>query len=176
MRRFLLLTSMAVAIGLAGCGGDDDGDSGPPPDPRCFDYASFNGDSPSVSLRIEVMPILQANCTFGQSCHGPGITLAGKVYLGPAMGVPASDADIQRMLDENVNADPSFDAGMKLITPGDASQSFLMHKTDNSLECPTLACAADKTCGEPMPFNRPAIDAGDRNTIRRWIMQGAQLN
>lgn len=174
MRSFVLLTSMAIAIGLAGCGGDD-GDTGPPPDTRCFDYGSFNGSSPEVSLRIEVMPILQTNCTFGQSCHGPGLTLAGKVYLGPVMGVQASDAEIQRMLDENVNADPSFDAGMKLITPGDASKSFLMHKTDNSLECPTLACAPDD-CGDPMPFNRPAIDAGDRNTIRRWIMQGAQLN
>lgn len=174
MRSFVLLTAMAVAIGLAGCGGDD-GDTTPPPDARCFDYASFTGDSPSVSLRTEVMPILQANCTFGQSCHGPGLSPAGKVYLGPAMGVQASDTDIQRMLDENVNADPAIDAGMKLITPGDASQSFLMHKTDNSLECPTLACAPDG-CGDPMPFNRPAIAAGERNTIRRWIMQGAELN
>ena len=163
---------MVMALGIAGCDGDDDG---PAPDARCFDYASFE-ELPGMSLREDVMPIFQSSCTFGNSCHGVETGAAGKVYLGPSVGVSPSDMQLQVVLDQTVGKDPVINAGMPLITAGDASQSFLMHKADGSLECPELACVEDESCGLSMPYGQDLLDPASRNKVRSWILQGAGLN
>ena len=170
----LFSMSMAVAIGLAGCGGDDD--DGSTADPSCFDYSSFRAGTEEVSLARDVMPVLQGSCTFGNSCHGTLSGSKGLVYLGPVLGAEASVEQLEAILEQTVDVDPVIEAGMPLITPGDASQSFLMHKADGTLECADLACAAGGDCGAPMPYLKALIPLDERNVIRRWIAQGAQLN
>jgi hypothetical protein len=81
---------------------------------------------------------------------------------------------------------------MPFITPGDPSQSFLMHKMDGDL-CTLTGCVADNAavtqagdtpsaagapnwCGTQMPFNLALIDPAKRDTVRRWIKQGALDN
>ena len=174
---FSMSTAFAVGLaglaGLAGCGGDDDG---PAADPSCFDYGSFQAGTDEVSLAREVMPVLQGSCTFGNSCHGTTTGSKGLVYLGPVLGATASVEQLEEMLEQTVDVEPVIEAGMPLITPGDPAQSFLMHKTDGTLECAVLACAADGSCGQPMPYTKALAPLEERNVIRRWIAQGAQLN
>ncbi|AKT42621.1 uncharacterized protein CMC5_068480 [Chondromyces crocatus] len=169
----LLFSSMVVAIGLVGCGDDDEGQ---PLDASCFDYGSFQVGTEEVSLRRDVMPVLQASCTFGNSCHGTISGSQGLVYLGPVQGVPPSIQHLQAVLDQTLDVMPVLKAGMPLITAGNAEQSFLMHKADNTLACGKLECAANDACGAPMPYQRDLASAEDRNKIRRWIAQGAKLN
>lgn len=175
MRKILLLTAMAIAIGAAGCdGGDDTGDTGGAP-AGCFDYGSFTA-TPDVSLRTDVMPIMQNSCTFSSSCHGAESGSAGRVYLGPAAGISPTDANVQAMLAQNKDVDPSVQAGMPRIKSGDPSMSFLMHKIDGTLTCADLDCSANDSCGDVMPLGGAKLDAGKANVIRSWIQQGANDN
>lgn len=175
MRKILLLSSMVIGLSVAGCSGDGDGgDSGGNADPNCFDYSSFTASD--VSLSTDVMPILQNSCTFGASCHGAESGSAGKSYLGPAAGMAPTPEQIQTMITQNVGAESTVDSGMSRITAGDAANSFLMHKVDNTLKCGDLACAADGSCGQSMPLGGASIAAADANKIRSWIQQGAKNN
>ena len=60
----------------------------------------------------------------------------------------------------------------KIVAPGDPGKSFLMHKMDNSLKCETLTCGAK--CGGSMPLGSPTLSQDQRDTVRRWIAQGAK--
>ena len=187
-----LLASLAVGVGgsLAGCGGGTSSSSstggggeggggggsacGPSAD-GCFDYSCFKGDSPAVSFKTDVLPILRTSCGLSPSCHnsenGPG----GQHYLGPKLSDPAPTADqIAKIFEQSVDKDPVLKAGMKIITPGDPEHSFFMHKLD-SVKCSKLACAPDNTCGSLMPQGSTTpMPAEKRDTVRRWIAQGAK--
>jgi hypothetical protein len=72
---------------------------------------------------------------------------------------------------------------MKIIAAGDPAHSFMMYKLDGDptaadmsaeVSCPTLTCAANKTCGGSMPSGGPQLMPMDRDIIRRWIAQGAK--
>jgi hypothetical protein len=75
---------------------------------------------------------------------------------------------------------------MNIVTAGDPMNSFMMYKLDgsfpttptngNEVTCSTLACVATMTCGEAMPNGGPALSSTTRDTIRRWIAQGAKNN
>ena len=83
-----------------------------------------------------------------------------------------------------VNVIASFDVaaarGKKRVVPGDPANSFMMHKLDGDQCTMATDCATGMTmytdCGQQMPYSSPALDDATRDTIRRWISQGAQNN
>jgi hypothetical protein len=166
--------AIAITTGVAACNGDDGGETSGGAPEGCFDYGSFTA-TPNVSLRTDVMPIFQNSCTFSGGCHGTVSASSGRVYLGPAAGISPTEENIQAMLAQNKGVAASV-SSMPRITPGDASQSFLMHKVDGTLTCADLDCAANTSCGMAMPFNSPPLAAADANKIRSWIEQGAADN
>jgi hypothetical protein len=151
----------ALVLVLAACTGDDSG-------PTCTTYvvpSTTDLTTPVVSLRNDVVPILTNSCAFS-SCHGlqssPG---NNGLYLGTQMGTPDASAIHASVLAKAVSYD------MPVVTSGDPSQSFLMHKIDGD------ACTLCKNlCGESMPQGNPVLPVETRDTIRRWIAQGAKDN
>ncbi len=162
--------AMALPVGVFGCGGDTEETNAPATD--CHDYSGFNADSPTVSLKNDVMPIFQASCTFSGTCHGAKTGSSGKVYLGPPMGTAPTDMDLADVVSMNVNEASS--TGVKTIVPKDPQHSFLMHKMDGTLACGDIQCTGP--CGAPMPQGGDALPADKLDTVRRWIAQGAQNN
>lgn len=139
----------------------------------CFD-PSFDGTTPVVGFKADVLPIFQGSCGIAVGCHG-GQGNADRPYLGP----PLSEMATQQNIDDifaNILDVPAFkEPAMAIVKPGDPAQSFMMYKLDGLLTCETLACAATKTCGGAMPEG-PQLPQAERDTIRRWIFQGAQNN
>jgi len=193
----LLATTLAVGAGssLAGCGGGSSSTSGDGGGggssssgsssgtcglgaDGCFDYsaACFKADAPVVSFKTDVLPILRTSCGLSSSCHnsenGPG----GQHYLGPKNSDPApTTAQIAHIFELWINKPPVIKAGMNLITPSDPEHSFFMYKLDG-LKCSNLACTGDD-CGTLMPqgaTEKTLYDADKRDTLRRWIAQGAK--
>lgn len=142
----------------------------------CFDSSCFKSDSPVVSFKTDVLPILRTSCGLSNSCHGNENGQGGQHYLGPKNSDPApTAAQIQIIFDTWINQPPVIKAGMNLITPGDPEQSFFMHKLDG-LKCSKLMCSGDE-CGKLMPLGateNTLYDADKRDTLRRWIAQGAK--
>ena len=78
---------------------------------------------------------------------------------------------------------------MKLVTPGDTSNSYLWHKLigdQNTLssQCAQAAttcvdCSANTPCGALMPYLGESLAAASPDglcAIENWISQGAQNN
>jgi hypothetical protein len=71
---------------------------------------------------------------------------------------------------------------MSLITSGDAAQSFLMHKMDNTHNDQGLACTplegsdTGAPCGDSMPQGGDVLCGGERDIVRNWINQGTLNN
>ena len=154
--------------------GSDDAGAG-----ACAAYESnANVTTPTVSFGSDVVPIMNVSCgTGGATCHGtPGVVALGRPFLGFVEGGTDAGQVISGIVGVNSQEDPS----MNLVTVSDPTQSFLMHKVDWD-EC-TLAseCAASKTpytsCGLGMPYGGDQLPQSDRDTIGRWIAQGAQNN
>jgi hypothetical protein len=168
----------------------------------CYDYSTFNGTSPKVSFKTDVLPIFQQGCALSTACHGcdaaanPGCTAS--VYT-PFLGVPTTAgvptaAQIAAIIASAVgkpaalqtsNLDGTTMVGnpdMSIVKAGDPANSFLMYKldgafpavpTNDDVTCPKLTCAGTMTCGEAEPSGGPQLPAAQRDTIRRWIAQGA---
>ena len=184
----LLAASLAIAAGgsLAGCGGGTSSSSGgggggggagacDVKADGCFDYTCFKADSPVVGFKADVLPIFRTSCGLSASCHGSESGPGGQHYLGPKNDDPEpTAAQIQIIFDQWVGQTPVVSAGMNLITPKDPEHSFFMYKLDG-LECGTLTCASDDTCLGLMPLgNSDPMPIAQRDTIRRWIAQGAK--
>jgi hypothetical protein len=154
---FLTLTALAyasLACLVGGCGG---GSSTSGNDTGAVTSA--------VSFRADIAPVFVKSCATDSGCHGAAD--GSNVYLA---GPPA---DSTRVLGLLVNK-PSLElAVMPYITPGDPTESFLMHKLDGDL--PSLsACASSNICGSSMPKDQPSLDQATRDKIRNWIKQGAK--
>ncbi|WP_437590444.1 hypothetical protein [Sorangium sp. So ce1000] len=173
MRKFFLIFLVATAFAGAACGGDDEGPG--PAASECFDYSNFDGATPEVSFETEVLPIFQGSCSFSSTCHGAETGSAGFAYLGPKLGDQATQAQIDEIVAQNVGVASRASSGMPRITAGDPAHSFLMHKLDDTLSCGDLECAPD-SCGVSMPYNSDLLSSAKRDTIRRWIQQGAKIN
>jgi hypothetical protein len=180
----LLAASLAIAGSgsLAGCGGGTSGSGGGGGGSSCglkadgcFDYTCFTADSPAVSFKTDVLPILRTSCGLSASCHGSESGPAGQHYLGPKNSDPApTAAQIQMIFDQWVGQTPAVDAGMNLISPKDPEHSFFMYKLDG-LKCSKLTCATGDMCLALMPQgNTEPMEAAKRDVFRRWIAQGAK--
>jgi hypothetical protein len=160
----------AATLALAGVGCGDDPSEG---DPNCYDYASFNASTPTVSFKTDVLPIFRNSCGLSAGCHGADPGPAGQPYLGPpnSMG-DATQAQIDAIIAANVDQAATKAPEMKNVDPGKPESSFLMHKMDNTLKCESLKCGDN--CGVSMPQAAPILAQAQRDTVRRWIEQGAK--
>jgi hypothetical protein len=163
MRSFLLVFVMGASIVLGGCPKDATNA------PACSDYlppASFDAQGTKVSFSTDVMPIFQGSCAFS-SCHGLEASNNG-VFLGDSQGPAAVVANLVGRRADTLQT-------MDYVKPGDPHESFLMRKIDGS-QCVLDAQCTDKTCGQSMPRDEDVMPIETRDTIRRWIAQGAQNN
>ncbi len=142
----------------------------------CFDYTSFDGTSPTVTFKADVLPIFRQSCGLSTSCHGDpnGGSLPGQHFYGPSLNDPApSDSDIASILAGSVGQASAEDPDMDVIKAGDPANSFLMYKLDgdpnaaDGVSCKTLTCSKDMSCQTTMPQGGPQLTADTRDTIRR---------
>jgi hypothetical protein len=61
------------------------------------------------------------------------------------------------------------DDGMRLITPGDVSKSFLFTK----INCSGASLLAGRQYGNPMPLGANSLSVGEIEFVRKWIEAGA---
>lgn len=177
MTHILVGVAAVACLGTTACSsktsesGSDDG--------GCVPYVS-NADltTPTVTFGSDVLPIMNASCgTEGATCHG---TPAVVSLQRPFLGIVDGGADAAEIVEGIVGVKSQEDPSMNLVTASDPTNSFLMHKVDGD-QC-TLAseCAASTTpytnCGLAMPYTEAQLPQSDRDTIRRWIAQGAQNN
>jgi hypothetical protein len=136
-------------------------------------FAGCSSSSPSgpgtpsgpVSFRSDVAPVFATSCATNSDCHGSAD--GSNVYLaGPA-------TDSKRTLAGLVNKPANELPTMPYITPGDPTNSYLMHKIDGDLSS-LGACKTKGVCGDPMPKNQPTLDTTTRELIRQWITEGAK--
>jgi hypothetical protein len=155
--------------------------SSPPPDDKssggCVAFVSAADlHTPTVSFIRDVMPILEKSCaTGGATCHGdPSV-------VSDAVPRPFLGADVAKVRGGLVHVRSREDLAMDLVAPGDPAHSFLMHKVDGD-QCTLMAeCAVGNSirpnCGAFMPYQSPTVlDVQIRDTLRRWIAQGAGDN
>ncbi len=175
------------ALSLLACGGEagtnpvtttataSSGGGGAGSGRACFDDAAFDAASPSTTFTGDVLPMFRRSCGLSASCHGADPGATGQPYLGPAQSAgdlgPAAIAALHAAI---VDVASTKEPSMKLVAPGDPSRSFLLHKIDG-LGCDALACAASGTCGAQMPQGS-ALAPAERDTVRRWIAQGAKAD
>jgi len=170
-----MIAALAVAASLAlagvGCGGEEPNEG----DPNCYDYSSFNKDAPVVSFKTDVLPIFRNSCGLSAACHGGMPGPAGQPYLGPAPAAgEATQEQIDAIIAANVDVNATKAPSMKNVAPGKPEESFLMHKMDGTLTCAAVTC--DPVCGASMPQGSGVLPEDKRDTVRRWIAQGAKNN
>lgn len=125
----------------------------------CAPDACESLQSPATTFRADVMPILQTSCTFS-SCHGGG---NGGLRLGND-----ADANVEALVGVAAKQLPS----MKRVEPGKPALSYVVRKLDPDAHAALSGC--DPDCGELMPQNGDPLPESERDTIRRWIAQGAK--
>jgi hypothetical protein len=124
------------------------------------------------------MPIFLPSCSAdGSACHGDpsdATSSQRRPYLGPASGTPdmSTIATILSALMKPSAEDPS----MPLVTPGDATKSYLMQKMDNTQGKLNCSSGDIGTCGTLMPLGAAVLPTSTRDTVRAWINQGATNN
>jgi hypothetical protein len=123
--------------------------------------------SPVVTFEADVAPIFATSCAFS-TCHGSH-SVAGNhgVFLGAtgAHGMTAVKTSLQ-------GASKALPA-MKYVVAGDVANSFVLHKLDGSL-CGLDAQCVGGSCGKSMPEGNDLLPQDSRDTVRRWIAQGAK--
>jgi hypothetical protein len=88
------------------------------------------------------------------------------VFLGESGGPAAVHASIVGRRSSRLQT-------MDVVKAGAPRESFLMRKIDGSA-CTLDAQCTGKTCGETMPRSEELLPIETRDTIRRWIAQGAK--
>jgi len=163
---------------LTACGGSDtsgSGGGGTSGGADCFDYSSFDGMSPAVSFSADVLPIFRGSCGLSASCHQTDPGNGAQHFLGTPNSsgdmTPMQIASVLGIVGKAAVEEPSI----KVVEAGKPETSFLMYKIDG-LDCDALKCSADKSCGTIMPQGGAKLSQDQRDTIRRWIAQGAQNN
>ncbi len=146
--------------------------------------SSGGGSTATVSFAKDVVPIFQMSCSVGgATCHGDtsvnmGQAAGNRQYLGPMSGTYAA-ADITKVLGDILNVKSFADPTMNVVTPGDATKSFLMHKMDGAQMSLAAQCTTgtpSPPCGTLMPWLGTILPQTQRDTVRSWINQGAKNN
>ncbi|MCA9629083.1 MAG: hypothetical protein KC766_15490 [Myxococcales bacterium] len=165
-------------LGLAAMGCDSDPDPFPPEElcPK-FDYSNFDGQAPAVSFNADILPIFAQNCTLA-GCHGDPSTPAAGLFLSPSPDDAAFPADAearQSIVETYLLAPARTTPDRARVVPGEPELSFLMDKLDGSQNCIGVSCPGND-CGQRMPRGHDQLPAATRDTLRRWISQGAGVD
>jgi hypothetical protein len=124
--------------------------------------------TPAVSFKTDVMPIFGASCA-SSSCHGIADSPKGGLFLGAEL---AHGSDAQTVHDALVGMPSQQLPMMSFIAPSDPANSYLMHKLDaDQCQFQTQCVASD--CLKTMPYDVGQLAVEKRDTVRRWIAQGA---
>jgi hypothetical protein len=126
--------------------------------------------TPTVSLQNDVMPIFNGNCG-SMMCHG-GEGAPGVLFLG-AESAAGSDFSTVRMGLVGVFAMEL--PKMPYVTADAPVTSYLMHKLDGD-QCQYDSSCAGGSCLADMPNGGATLPVATRDTVRRWIAQGALDN
>jgi hypothetical protein len=128
----------------------------------------------------DVMPIFQMSCATSTLCHqgitGSTIPAMSLLYLGNGVGGSTDPLTVYVALSAVASHElPS----MSYVSPGDPTQSYLMHKMDGDMcqfanDCAVIP-ASPTPCGVVMPVPC-ALSDSQRDVVRRWIAQGAMNN
>lgn len=164
-----------------GGGGDDsggaggEGASGEGGDKNCLDNSLADPMSPMVNFKVDVVQnIFQKNCSLNDGCHAAQqMGSTAQPYLGPISGTVV-DAQKNQVYAEIAGVAAVKEPDMMIVDPGHPETSFIMYKIDHDLACSRLKCGA--ACGDPMPQKATQLEKTDRDTVRRWIAQGALNN
>jgi hypothetical protein len=129
--------------------------------------------SPAVAFKADVLPIFRTSCGLSASCHGDENGPPGQPYLGSSVVAGELTASqIDAIFAATVNVASTTAPGMKRVAPSDPAMSFLLHKIDNTFDCPLVECSVE--CGGSMPLGSPTLPQDTRDVVRRWIAQGAK--
>lgn len=104
----------------------------------------------AVSFEREVLPLFKQHCV---ACHMSGQEQGG-LALAPRLAY-ASLVDV-----------PSRESPLLRVKPGAPEASYLVRKLDGTHQ-------EAGGSGVQMPMGGPALDAALRDTVRRWIAEGA---
>ncbi len=153
----------ALVVGAAAC-------SSSTPSATCTAYAAPAGldlTTPVVSFNTDVVPILVTSCGISSSCHSTN--------RPPVVGSRSSPIATATIYGHLVGIPSTALTTMSFVAPSDTAKSFLMHKVDGD-QCLFDTQCEGETCGVRMPQNLDPISVANRDTIRRWIAQGAANN
>jgi hypothetical protein len=126
--------------------------------------------TPIVSFKTDVMPIFNANCG-ASSCHGAATSTPGFIFLGSEA---AAGSDASTVAAGLVGKFASELSAIPIVTAGDPTKSYIMHKLDGDQclydsQCVGGSCLAEMPNGLGHP-----LAATTRDVVRRWIAQGAK--
>ena len=101
----------------------------------------------------------------------------GQIFLG----IPDGGVDAAQVLAAIVGQASPEDPSLDIIKGGDPGGSYLMHKLDDdqcqfAKECNATNNMVFANCGYGMPYESPILDPAFRDSVRRWIAQGAKNN
>jgi hypothetical protein len=126
---------------------------------------------PVVSFKTDVMVIFNDNCG-SSTCHGTTMSPSGALFLG---ALSATGGDASAVYAALVGPKSGELLSMPFVTPGDPSKSYLMHKVDGD-QCHFDAECVGQSCLAAMPNGGQTMPVSRRDTVRRWIAQGAKDN
>lgn len=126
--------------------------------------------TPAVSFTSDVMPVFTHSCS-SSSCHGVTDSPKGNLFLGAELAHGSDSAQVYGALVGQMSAQMQ----MAFVAPGEPAMSYLIHKVDGD-QCQFTAQCVANDCGKTMPYDTGALDQATRDTLRRWIAQGAQQN
>ena len=196
MRLGICTAALTAALAMSALAGTDCGSSSSSPatdsdastDPTCMQAcckytvpATTDLTSPT-SFQNDVMPIFLNSCSFS-GCHnmpsGSAALGTPTIFLG-SKTIPGANSGVYADL---VGVASTELPSMAYVKAGDPENSFLMHKADGdqclfaTAMCPALPMATGlPPCGDSMPMGQALIDVTPRDTIRRWIAEGAMNN
>ena len=158
-RSFMALAAVVVAGGF-GCGDAENASASEAQLAQCPAPAAPKALDPApVSLENDVFPIVKRACSFA-ACHGGRMqapTLASAAAMRDALvGKPSTQLP-----------------AMPYVTAGDPENSYLLHKLDGD-QCALAERCVGGSCKETMPKGGALLPESERDTIRRWIAQGAK--
>jgi hypothetical protein len=147
-----------------------------PPAASCapFDYSTYQARS-RPSFKRDIQPALAISCALSTTCHGVdrGFGPQNHPLLGPRASVPADDAMLAAMMADLLLPSDRAPAVAR-VKPGRPQESFLVHKLDGSQSCAGVVCP--NGCGNRMPQGGDPLPPALIDTIRDWILDGAQNN